>query len=374
MKSFSRRRFLEAGSAGAFGLPLLGSFSQDRRGGATSGPDLVVRNARVYTMDPSAPRAEALAVKNGRFIAVGTNADVGNLVSADTEVMDAAGMTVTPGFIDAHSHPSDAGVSELVNVNCDLRSAEAIREAISKRAASTPKGEWVVGFKYDDTKLRERRPLNRRDLDEAAPDNPVVVTHRGGHTAVYNSAAFALAGVTAETPDPPGGKFYRENGELTGLAAELANDAFQGLIPQGSTRAQRQAGVALISKLMTEAGLTSVHETGIGTDSLIAYQDAYAADELRFRMYAFPSASSELYQGLKMAGIRTGFGDEWLQIGAVKFVADGSASERTMRMSTPFEGRPDDYGILTMTHEEIDAASRTPTAMASRSGSTRTAT
>jgi predicted amidohydrolase YtcJ len=307
-------------------------------------------------MDPGLPRAEAFAVKNGRFIAVGTNDDVRNLASAQTEIIDATGMTVTPGFIDAHTHPSSGGVSELVHVNCDLRSVEAIQAAIAKRVAETPPGEWVVGFKYDDTKLREGRPLNRRDLDAVAPNHPVVVGHRGGHTSVYNSRAFEKAGITAATPDPTGGKFYREGGELTGLAAEHANDVFYKIIPRGSTRVQRQAGVALISKLMTASGLTSVHETGCDTDDLIAYQDAYRAGEMRFRMYLFPSGNTDLFRGLKMAGIRTGFGDEWLQIGAVKFVADGSASERTMRMSTPFKGRPDDFGILTMTAEEIDAA------------------
>jgi predicted amidohydrolase YtcJ len=307
-------------------------------------------------MDPALPRAEAFAVKNGRFIAVGANDDVRNLASSQTEVIDATGMTVTPGFIDAHTHPSSGGVSELIHVNCDLRSVEAIQAAIAKRVAETPPGEWVVGFKYDDTKLREGRPLNRRDLDAVAPNHPVVVGHRGGHTSVYNSKAFEKAGITAATPDPTGGRFYREGGELTGLAAEHANDVFYKIIPRGSTRAQRQAGVALISKLMTASGLTSVHETGCDTDDLIAYQDAYRAGEMRFRMYLFPSGNTDLFRGLKMAGIRTGFGDEWLQIGAVKFVADGSASERTMRMSTPFKGRPDDFGILTMTAEEIDAA------------------
>jgi hypothetical protein len=348
----SRRKFL--GTSGGV-LAALGfsqtSRSQERR--STAGPDLVVVNARVYTMDPSLPRAEAFAVKRDRFVAVGTNADVRNLATAETEVIDAAGMTVTPGFIDAHSHPSWGGISELLDVNCDLRSIAAIKDAIRKRASETPRGEWVKGFKYDDTKLREGRGLTRLDLDEAAPDHPVVVGHRGGHTAVYNSMAFQKAGITASAPDPFGGKFYRENGELTGLAAEHANNAFEGIIPKGSTRAQRQAAVKLISELMTATGLTSVHETGGGTDNLVAYQDAYHAGEMRFRMYFFPSAGTELYRGLKMAGIRTGFGDEWLRIGAVKFVADGSASERTMRMSTPFEGRPDDYGILTMTAEEV---------------------
>ncbi|MEX0912363.1 MAG: amidohydrolase family protein, partial [Gemmatimonadota bacterium] len=119
------------------------------------------------------------------------------------------------------------------------------------------------------------------------------------------------------------------------------------------TREDHQAGVAYISKEMAAAGLTSVHQTGGSTTSLMALQDAYNADELSFRMYLFPSGGSSLFEGLKAAGVSTGFGDEMLRIGGVKYGADGSASGRTMRMTTPYVGRPDDYGILTMTQEEI---------------------
>ena len=171
---------------------------------------------------------------------------------------------------------------------------------MAARAPETPAGEWIRGFKYDDTKLAEGRPLNRLDLDEAVPDHPAVVGHRGGHTSVYNSRAFALAGVTAETPDPEGGKFYREDGELTGL--------------------------------------TSFHDAGTSSSSLRAYQAAYRAGELSTRVHMMLRGP---YNSLREAGVSTGFGD------------DGSASERTMRMSTPYVGRPDDYGILTMSQEEI---------------------
>ena len=248
-------------------------------------------------------------MKGSRFLAVGSGDDIRPLATTSTEVIDAEGMTVTPGFIDAHSHPSGAGVDELLHVNIDLRGVSAIQEALRKRANETPPGEWVIGFKYDDTKLDEGRPINRRDLDEIAPDHPVEVRHRGGYTAVYNSKAFQLAGITARTPDPPGGRFYREDGELSGLVAEYARAPLRRLIPSGSTREQRQAGVKLISELMTASGLTSVHQTGGGTDDLIAYQDAYAAGQLHFRMYLFPSGRSTLYKALKDAGIRTGFGD-----------------------------------------------------------------
>jgi len=170
--------------------------------------DLVVLNGNVLTQDDSMATAEALAVKGGRFVAVGSNDDISNLVAQGrTEVIDAAGMTVLPGFIDAHSHPSYVGLSELKNVNTNLGSIARIQQALRERAARTPPGEWIVGFMYDDTKQEEGRPLSRRDLDEATPDHPVMVNHRGGHTSVVNSMAFQLAGISEETPDPTGGRF-----------------------------------------------------------------------------------------------------------------------------------------------------------------------
>jgi predicted amidohydrolase YtcJ len=353
MSDVTRGEFLGIGAALAGGLAFGCAPSGSSTGGAQSvgRPDLVVVNGRVYTVDEVQPTAEAFAVKDGRFVSVGSTADVQNLVGPGTEVIDAAGMTVTPGFIDAHSHPAGAGVNELVHVNVDLRSVAAIQEVLGRRAAETPAGEWVIGFKYDDTKLSEGRPVNRVDLDAVSTEHPIVIRHRGGHTAVFNSKAFELAGVTVNTPDPIGGAFYRENGELTGKVAEHAMDAWDGLIPSGSTREQRQAGVRLITELMTAAGLTTVHHTGCSPNDMVAYQDAYRAGELRLRIYALPRGST--YPALSSAGVRTGFGDEWLRVGAVKFAADGSASERTMAMSTPYVGRPDDYGILTMTQEEI---------------------
>ena len=353
----TRRELLQAAGWAAAASSLgCGRTPFESPAGANAAPDLVLHNARVFTVNQTQPRAEAFAVTGSRFVALGGNDDIRPLAGPNTKVIDAEGMTVTPGFIDAHSHPSGAGVDELLQVNVDLRSVRTIQEALRKRVAETPLGEWVVGFKYDDTKLEEGRPINIRDLDEIAPSHPVEVRHRGGHTAVYNSKAFQLAGITAGTPDPRAGRFYREDGELTGLVAEHARAPLRRLIPSGSTREQRQAGVRLISELMTAAGLTSVHQTGGGTDALIAYQDAYAAGELRFRMYLFPSGGSGLFKALKQAGISTGFGYDRLRIGAVKYVADGSASERTMHMSTPFEGRPDDYGILTMSQDEIHEA------------------
>ncbi|MCS5579993.1 MAG: amidohydrolase [Gammaproteobacteria bacterium] len=357
MAKFSRRKFIGSSTALAagLGLPTQSVLAAAAPISSQVAPDYVVINAKVFTIDEDQPQAEAFAVKGDRFTAVGSSSDIRNLASSGTETIDAEGMTVVPGFIDAHSHPSSAGVNELVQVNADLRSITEIKEVLRQRAAITQEGQWVRAFKYDDTKLAEGRPINRFDIDEVVPNHPAVVGHRGGHTGVYNSMALALAGVTSETPDPPGGRFYRDsNGVLTGLAAERARYVFNSLIPSDSTREQRRDGVKLITELMTKAGLTSVHQTGASRNDMIAYQDARADGGMRFRMYLFPRV--QLFEDLVNAGIRSGFGDEVLRIGAVKFSADGSASERTMRMSTPFEGRPDDYGILTMSQEEIHEA------------------
>jgi predicted amidohydrolase YtcJ len=291
------------------------------------------------------------------------------MVGPGTETIDAAGMTVTPGFIDAHNHPYGVGVRYLSETSLEgLRSVAEIKAALAEQAAKTPPDEWVLAFMYDDTKLDDGRPLTRKDIDEAVPNHPARVEHRGGHTGVYGSLAFERAGITIDTPDPTGGKYYREGGELTGKVAESGRMVIENLIPRKTSRERRREGLVLVGRMMAAQGLTSVHETGIDTDGLVAYQDAHAAGELSFRAYPFAtgqprvSGGDGLFKALKLAGIRTGFGDAWLRIGGVKFVADGSASERTMAMSTPYVGRPDDYGILTMTqdelHEVVDDAHR----------------
>ncbi len=345
MSEISRKDFIGLGTMAAAGLA-----SGCVPGAATGvAPNLIVLNANVLTQVDQNPSAEAFAIKDERFVAVGSTSDVRNLASASTQVIDAGGATVVPGFIDAHSHPSGAGLNELRNVNTNLGSIARIQVALRARAAQTPPGEWIIGFMYDDTKQEEGRPLARLDLDEVSTDHPIVVGHRGGHTGVYNSKAFAVAGVTAETPDPFGGHFYREDGELTGKVAESARRAFT--IPGGSTREERAQGVAVICERMNASGLTSVHQAGTGPSAFTAFQDAREAGDLSLRMNLF--ARGGAFGSLNESGVRSGFGDEWLRVGPVKFAADGSASERTMAMSTPYAGRPDDFGILTMTQEQI---------------------
>ncbi len=319
--------------------------------------DHVLINAQIYSMDPSLPRAEAIALQGNRILALGSNADMLSLRGPATEISDVGGGVIFPGFIDAHSHPD--GADEVTGADVNRRSVVEIQTAMREQAGKTPPGQWVVGYKYDDTKLAEERPANRQDLDEAVPLQPAIIRHRGGHTAVVNSRGLELAGITRETPDPPGGHFGRdEKGELTGFVAEkaLSDVVMQAGEWPEITRSVRQQGVAYLTGLMSASGLTSTTDSFGTVESLVAYQDARAAGELKTRLSFMPYGPSPLFAQLKAAGLRTGFGDEWLRFGAVKYWADGSASERTMRMSTPFEGKPDDYGILTMNQAEIDTA------------------
>ena len=290
-----------------------------------------------------------------RLLAVGSTARIKALATKRTQVLDAEGMTLVPGFIDAHTHPADSGVSELMFVDCNRRTVGEIQAVMRERAAKTAAGEWVVGFKFDDTKLKDG-PLTRQLLDAAAPDHPARVLHRGGHTAIVNSAAFKQLGVTKDTPDPEGGKFGRDSsGELTGFVAEAALKVVdRGTRTPAVGPKERQAGVKLISEMMTAAGLTSVHDAQANKDDLAAYQDAIAAGEMRFRAYLL--VVPDLLADLQKAGIRPRMGSDRLRIGGVKLFCDGSASERTMRMSKPYVGRPNDYGILVTSQDKLNDA------------------
>jgi predicted amidohydrolase YtcJ len=359
----SRKDFLKLGSliagAGALAKLPLGSRRAEAaeflvlpQRGAGIDADLIVINGRVLTQDTARPRAEAFAIKDGRFLAVGSNADIRNLQSARTQVIDAAKMTVLPGFIDAHCHPG--GVSELYEANANVRTVAELQKNLRARLAGTPPGFWITGAMFDDTKLD--RPLTRQDLDRVSTEHPVEVNHRGGHTSFYNSKAFELAGVTKNTPDPSDGRFFRDsNGELNGRVAELARDVItragrREQFTREQSRDRATKGMAHMSKLFTAAGLTSVHDLGNTADHVTAYEDIRASGELRHRAYMM--IRGDAYPKMRDAGIYTGLGDEWIRVGGVKFAADGSASERTMRMSTPYVGT-DDHGILTMTQQEI---------------------
>lgn len=324
-------------------------------------PDTIILAKKIYTMSRTVETAEAIAISGDRIIALGSHREIRDLAHRNTKIIDMRESFVLPGFNDAHSHPLTGDETNSENVS--FRTIAEIKQALRNRAKRTRPGEGVLGHAYDDTKLTDGRPMLIGDLDDVSTEHPIMVMHRGGHTAVVNSYTFKQAGVTVDSPDPEGGTYFREDGKLTGRVAEIAVEV---LIKAGSwprpTRESHRKNAELITKRMAAAGLTSVTETGAEPFALTAYLDAYHADALSTRMSVMPwgghpiEDSRSLYTALKEAGIRSGDGNHMVRIGAVKFGADGSASERTMRMSTPYVGRPDDFGIMRMTTAEVEAA------------------
>jgi predicted amidohydrolase YtcJ len=324
--------------------------------------DLVVLNTRVYTMDAAMPQADAFAVKGGRFLAVGSTADIRGLVGKGTETLDAGGQTVIPGFADCHNHaPGTTLLYEVLVGNPYDVEFVAIADIVDKlraRAQKTPPGFWVDGYFFDDTKVKDKRPLNIHDLDRVSTEHPVAVHHRGGHTAFYNSKAFSLAGVGRSTPNPAGGTYDRDaNGDLNGRVTDRAQAVFYRVGKrQTFTAAQRRQrdrdGLAYISKQFVRYGLTTVHHEG---GDLFALQQVREQGNLLHRVSY--EAEGDMVDKLIDSGIRTGFGDEWIRFGATaEHTCDGSFSERTMSLSMGYPGsNPPYHGNVTVTQDALNA-------------------
>jgi predicted amidohydrolase YtcJ len=315
-------------------------------------PEVILHHGRFWTGNRIAPYAQALAIADGRVLAVGDDQQILSLASPQTKRIDLNGKTVLPGFNDAHAHPIESGVDFLWNVACDKSLIREIQDALRTKAAQTIPGEWVRGFLYDDGKTP--RPINIHDLDEALPAHPVLVTHRGGHTAFANSYAFKLAGITDATPNPAGGLYEHDlNGHLTGRIGDNAVDPFAKLSAYHPSRDDYRNGAALITKMFSSKGITSVCDAAGTSEDLQGYQDARDADTLKCRVYCHILAGAD-FERAASAGIHTGFGDDWVRVGAVKQFADGSISERTAWLSKPYLDIVPPYsGLQTATREAL---------------------
>ena len=351
-----------AGLASLAGGSWLGTAVAADTPGATQDADLVVFNARVYTVDSRMPKVEAFAVKAGRFIAVGSTAEMKALIGKGTQTFDAKQMTVVPGFIDCHNHaPGDVLLYEVLVGNpyvVEFVTIDSIVEKLRAKAALTPPGTWVEGYFFDDTKVKDNRLLNVHDLDRVSKDHPVVVQHRGGHTSFYNSKALEMADINKQTPNPPGGTFDRDaNGELNGRVTDRARNAFNKVGKRPTFTAEQtlqrnREGLAHISKQFVRYGVTSVHHEG---GDLYALQQVRARGDLKHRVSY--EAGGKVLESMIASGIETGFGDEWIRFGATsEHVVDGSFSERTMALSTPYPGVVPPYkGNITETQADLNA-------------------
>ena len=294
----------------------------------TSGVTLALLNANALTMQRDHPRAEAVAVAEDRIAVVGRNSEIRRLSPAGARVIDCHGLTLLPGFNDAHCHL--AGLARrLQDLDCSPRalsgggspSIAELAESVRKWAAARPAGNWVRGHSYDDLKMAESRHPNRQDLDAAAPYHPVWLEHRSGHASAMNSSALALAGIHRETPDPPGGVIERDpsTGEPTGVLFEMRSHLRQRL---GSTRGPQEFndGMRAAGQLLNSYGITSVQDAGAdnGPERWRAFRQLQStgAVSCRITMFAGAGRLSELAE----EGLAFGYGDRWLRLGHAKIM------------------------------------------------------
>ena len=323
----------------------------------TDSGDLALVDGRVVTLDPDVPDAEAIAVRGGRIAAVGSTDEALEHVTPETEVIDLDGRAALPGFIDTHVHVPMAG-RRMAHVNCRSPpngSIEDVLDRIAERAAQTPDGEWIVcsGYNLGLVWEEEGRHIDRWDVDEAAPENPVQINSVGGHTgSIYNSAALDIAGIDRETPDPePPAVIERDSeGRPSGLLSEEAELPLLESIPEES-RAERRESVRRAVDQLLAWGVTTAHDALTTPEDLRIYQELAREGELPVRLGLMIQGDSggvgslgaegeDVLAALSTAGVETGFGGDRLYVVGVKYFMDGAFTGRTAAMYEPYEGEP----------------------------------
>ncbi|MBD3171500.1 amidohydrolase family protein [Candidatus Bathyarchaeota archaeon] len=315
--------------------------------------DSVYFNGKIVTMDEEDTISRAVAVKFGRFIKVGKEEEVKSLIGDDTEVVDLKGKTVIPGLIDSHCHMLAVGAQRRLNVDLSeeagVHSINDLVNKLRKRAENTPKGEWVLGYQEDDSKLEEKRHPTRWELDEASTEHPIMISTVGGHFSMANSKTFELAGVTKESEDPVGGKFDRDQkGELTGGLHEKAIDM---ILPKEVTipsRKQSLQGGREILEECASVGLTCVYDT-VEKPQIRAALDLKNAGKLPIRVRM--DVGIDLFPELEKLGIYRGLGDDWIRVCGLKFFFDGAISARTAAVTEEYLNKPGFYGVMATTRE-----------------------
>jgi hypothetical protein len=312
-------------------------------------------NGNIVTLDPTNPRAEAVAIRDGKIIGVGTSEETKSLFDEKVRIIDLDGKTVLPGFTDCHIHLLGCGIMLTMLDLKGVKSVEEIKEKLRREAERKASGAWIVGHGWDDSTLAEKRLPTRWDLDEAAPDNPVTLMRVCGHISCINSKALELANITAETEPPLGGKIDKdpETNEPTGIMREAAGFMVLNLVSLGDedySQALKRACEEAVSK-----GLTSIHCMPIMDQAQAlqgrAFQILLMRGELPLRVYLqIPAAS---LSSLVDLGFYTGFGNSRLKIGAIKIVLDGTLGARTAAMLEPFSDDPGNRGILIYNEEKL---------------------
>jgi predicted amidohydrolase YtcJ len=305
--------------------------------------DLVLINGKIWTVDGSRPEAEAVAVLGNRIAAVGSTEEIRKWIGANTKVMDLQGKRVTPGFNDSHVHFLDGGMG-LASVQLRYaRTPEEFRDRIRDFAAKQPKGRWILNGNWDHENWTPPALPTRRLIDAVTPDNPVFINRLDGHMCLANSLALKLAGVSRETPDPPGGTIVRDaGGEPTGVLKDAAMSYVTKVIPNPSEDVMAEAIRAALA-YAAENGVTSVQDMSASPDVFGVYQRLLANGELTARVYGVQPLSD--WGRLARVGICAGFGNDKLKIGGLKGFADGSLGSTTALFFEPYLDAPNTTGL-----------------------------
>ena len=285
--------------------------------------DLILANANVITMNPSRPGAGLVAVKGNRIWLVGDSQGLGEVRGAKTEIIDCRGKTVVPGFNDAHCHIFGF-LRKLNSIDLSppaVRSIADIKAAVAGRAGNIPAGHWITATDYNEFYLAEKRHPNRRDLDEVAPQHPVVLAHRSLHACVLNSLALEMAGITAETPEPEGAIIEREldSGQPSGVLFEMVSYIRGQVLPPLSEQ-ELTRGVALANRHYLSMGITSLQEASANNNydrwqTLKRFKDGGELKSRVSMMFGFDALAR-----FQEAGLEFGAGDEQIRLGGVKLM------------------------------------------------------
>lgn len=313
--------------------------------------DLCLMNANVITVVQDNPVAEAIAIKDNRIVAVGSNEEIARLVGKGTKTRDVKGCSVIPGLIDSHMHPGMYGLAKT-GIDCDTSSMSELLEKVKRRAHETPSGKWVLGSGLDDIKLGRYPSL--KELDEASPDNPLYIERRDAHIGIVNSLALQRADIDDNTPDPPHGKIDRdENGKPTGVLRESAKDLVYEKTPEPTVEDYKKGLILVMEEFLT-LGITTIHASMTGTKQFRAFQELHQEGRLPLRVCIHMSGDDEgILESLIATGIQTPFGDDWLKITEIEWIFDTSTSGRTAAYYQPYIDEPDNTGILLYDQDDI---------------------
>jgi predicted amidohydrolase YtcJ len=317
----------------------------------------ILYNADIITLNRAQPRASALAIQHGRIVAIGTDDDILALARPHTIRQNLGRRVMIPGLTDAHIHWEwTARGLQQVNV-FEVATKQQARDRVAERASKTPTGAWITGHGWVQDLWADRAFPTAADLDAVAPQHPVYLRAKSGHAAWVNTAALRACGVTASTSDPEGGQILRDSqtGEPTGILLEEAMGLVSRHIPPPSP--DQLADMLLHAQnLALASGLTGLHDFD-NPSCLAALQILRERGQLSLRV--LKQINKAWLEDALRSGIRFGFGDDWLRFGALKLFADGALGPRTAAMLQPYEGEPDNYGIVVTPKEEmIDLALR----------------